>query len=340
MNSLGLGRQDSIRNPFNIGVDYIPTGFKDWVVIDQIQKIPTLLNQVHRLIEEKKFKFVLTGSSARKLRRQGVNLLDGRAFTQHAYPLTALELGNQFDLQKVLKTGLLPLSYLDEESKSYLASYIVTYIKEEIQQEGIVRNLDAFTRFLEAATFSQGQVLNLSNVAKDCAVERKSVTNYFSILQDLLLSYQLPVFSLRAKRALISHEKFFFFDCGVFRYLRPRGPLDSESEILGASVETLVLQELMARNEYQNWDYKISYWHTKDHLEVDFVLYGERGFHGIEIKSASRIRDEELKGLLSFGQDYPKAKLWLIYTGKEKKIYKNIQFIPLNDFLTSMDEHV
>lgn len=177
-------------------------------------------------------------------------------------------------------------------------------------------------------------------MAKDCAVERKSVVNYFSILQDLLLSYQIPIFSLRAKRALIKHEKFYFFDCGVFRYLRPRGPLDSESEILGASVETLVLQELMARNEYQQWEYKISFWHTKDHLEVDFIAYGERGFHAIEVKSSSRIRDEDLKGLVTFSEDYPKAKLWLIYSGAERRIYKNIQIVPLDDFLLKMDQYI
>lgn len=318
----------------------IPTQHKGWVIIDEIQKIPALLDEVHRLIEERKIKFVLTGSSARKLKKSGVNLLAGRAYTQHAYPLTAYELKEKFDVKKALQSGLLPKAYLEEDYKSFLASYVATYLKEEVLQEGLVRNIGSFARFLEAASFSQAQVINYSNVSTDCSVERKTVTNFFQILEDLLLSYNLSIFSLKAKRELIKHRKFYFFDVGVFKQIRPRGPLDVESEILGPSVETLVLQELMARNEYQGWDYKISYWHTKTHLEVDFILYGERGLKAIEVKSGARVRDQDLEGLLEFKKDYPKAELFLVYVGTDKKRYKEVLLVPLDEFLLNADSYL
>ncbi len=331
--------QSLLANPSRL-TDLIPDNHKSWVMIDEIQKIPPLLDEVHHLIEERKLKFVLTGSSSRKLRSAGVNLLAGRAYMQHAFPLTALELGSRFDLKRALKTGLLPEAYLGEDYRSYLAAYIAAYLREEVQQEGLVRNLGSFSRFLEAASFSQGQVLNYSNISADCAVERKTVNNFFDLLQDLLLAHTLDVFALRAKRELIKHRKFYFFDVGVFNQLRPRGPLDSEEEIRGPSVETLVYQELLARNEYLDWNYKINFWHTRDHIEVDFILYGERGFHAIEVKSSSRLRDTDFDGLLEFKKDYPKAKLFLIYGGTEQKVIKNVQVIPLGHFLLHAEKWV
>ncbi len=179
--------QSLLANPSRMEL-LIPLKHKDWVVIDEIQKIPALLDEVHRLIEEKKFRFVLTGSSARKLKRAGANLLAGRAHSQHSYPLTALELGDNFDIKRALKSGMLPKAYLEDEYKDFLASYVATYLKEEVQQEGLVRNIGSFARFLEAASFSQGQILNYSNVSADASVERKTVTNFFQILEDLLLA--------------------------------------------------------------------------------------------------------------------------------------------------------
>lgn len=318
----------------------IPSNHSSWIVIDEIQKIPELLDEVHRLIEQRRMKFVLTGSSARKLRRSGANLLAGRAHSQHSFPLTALELKDQFDVKRALKSGLLPTAYLEPEYKGFLASYVSTYLKEEVQQEGLVRNIGAFARFLEVASFSQAQILNYSNVSADSSIERKTVTNFFQILDDLLLAHFLEVFSLRAKRELIKHKKFFFFDVGVYQQIRPRGPLDSDSEILGASVETLILQELLARNEYQEWEYKISFWHTKNHVEVDFILYGKRGLHAIEVKSGSRLREQDFQGLLEFKSDYPKANLIFVYSGHETKVYKDIQIVPLEKFLIETEKWV
>ncbi len=317
--------------------DFMGTKKWDWVIIDEIQKIPALLDEVHLLIEEKKQKFILTGSSARKLKRSGANLLAGRAYTSHSYPFTSLELGKAFDLNTSLKYGMLPKAQLEGEKKQYLASYVQTYLKEEVQQEGLVRNLGTFARFLEAASFSQGQVINYSNVASECSIERKTVTNYFELLEDLLLSRTLEVFALRAKRELIKQKKFYFFDTGVFRQIRPTGPLDSDSEINGASLETLVMQELMARNEYLNANYKINYWHTRNHLEVDFILYGEKGFKAIEVKSSSRIREKDCIGLLEFKKDYPKSELFFIYGGSEEKYHNDIKFIPAETFFKEKD---
>lgn len=326
--------QRLLANPSRL-VDYIPKNFKNWIIIDEIQKIPRLLDEVHRLIENKKWRFILTGSSARKLRKSGVNLLAGRAFTHYSHPLCALELGKQFNLSKALEVGLLPKSYLEEDSLSFLASYVSTYLKEEVLQEGLVRNLAPFMRFLESASFSQAQVINYSNIAADCSVERKTVSNYFLLLEDLMLAHFIDVFSLRAKRELIKHKKFYFFDVGVFKQLRPKGPLDSKEELNGAAFETLILQELIARNEYLQMGYKISFWHTKDHKEVDFILYGEKGFKAIEVKSSSRFRDKDLEGLLEFQKDYPKADLYFIYLGADKKVYKNINIIPAESFFNS-----
>jgi predicted AAA+ superfamily ATPase len=269
--------------------NHIPRNSHAWIVIDEIQKIPELLDEVHRLIEKYKYKFVLTGSSARKLKRKGPNLLAGRALTCSFYPLTAAELGDHFDLNLSLQYGTLPSVYLEDDPKKYLESYVRTYLEEEIRQEGLTRNLGMFARFLEAASFSQGSVLNVSSVARESAVDRKVVENYFSILEDLSIAYQVPVFTKRAKRRLIAHSKFYFFDAGVYRAIRPKGPLDTPEEIDGAALETLFLQELMALNSLLDLGYSIHYWRTTDNREVDFVLYGEKGILAFEIKRTARI---------------------------------------------------
>jgi len=247
---------DLIANPQRLE-NFIPKNFNDWVIIDEVQRIPELLNEVHRLIEKNKYKFILTGSSARKIRRKGVNLLAGRALSCHLYPLTTGELGKDFDLSRSLAYGQLPCVYTEENPKAYLESYIKTYLEEEIRYEGLARNLGAFSRFLEAASFSQGSILNISSVARDCGVERKVVENYFTILEDLLIAYKVPVFSKRAKRRLAAHPKFYFFDAGIYRVLRPSGPLDLPEEIEGHAFETLFLQELLAINAYLEIGYNI-----------------------------------------------------------------------------------
>ncbi len=306
------------------------------ILIDEIQKVPSLLNTVHRLIEEKKYNFLLTGSSARKLRSKGVNLLAGRAYSKNFHPLTTLELRSDFNLNFSLEFGFLPAIFSEPSPKDYLQSYVATYLKEEVLQEGLVRNLSGFARFLEAASFSQGSVLNITNVAMECAVERRVVSNYFSILEDLLIAFRLPVFSRKAQRRLITHPKFYFFDCGVYRSIRPLGPLDNNSEIEGIALETLVLQQLRAINDNQNLGYEIFFWKTRERQEVDFVLYGENGFHAIEVKRSATYRASDLSGLKLFKEDYPQAKAYLLYLGSEVRNESGITIMPVTKFLNEI----
>ena len=320
-----------VANPQRLDL-LIPQGHRDWVIIDEVQKIPALLDEVHRLIERRKIRFVLTGSSARKLKAKGVNLLAGRALSCRLYPLTSQELGRDFDLSRSLQYGHLPKASLSKTPRRFLSSYVQTYLKEEIQQEGLTRNIQGFARFLEAASFSQANVLSMAAVARDCSLHRKVVEEYFTILQDLLMSYELPVFTKRAKRKLVAHPKFYFFDVGVYRAMRPQGPLDSDADIEGPALETLVLQELTALNAYHYWDYQISYWRTQGKQEVDFVLYGKKGFHAIEVKRSSRLRDGDLDSLMTFVEDYPQAKAILLYTGTRKMNVRNISIIPIENF--------
>ncbi len=316
----------------------IPEGFKDWIIIDEVQRVPELLNEVHRLIEKYRYKFVLTGSSARKIKRTGQNLLAGRALTYYMHPLTVPELGKDFNIGHALKYGQLPSVYTEKNPRAYLESYVKTYLEEEIQQEGLTRNLAGFARFLEAASFSQGSILNISSVARECSVERKVVESYFSILEDLLMAYRVPVFTKKAKRRMISHPKFFFFDAGVYRALRPAGPLDMPEEIEGISLETLLFQELNAANTDYGSGYKIYYWRTAVNAEVDFVLYGDKGIRAFEIKRTSRVSGAMLKGLKSFLQDYPMSKAYFIYGGSRQMRDGKISIIPIDDALRRLPE--
>lgn len=317
---------------------YIPKSHKDWVIIDEVQKIPPLLDEIHRLIEKDRLKFILTGSSARKLRRRSTNLLAGRALTQNLYPLTASELGKDFDLAHSLRFGHLPCAYTEMDPKAYLESYVKTYLQEEIQQEGLTRNIGAFSRFLEAASFSQGSILNISAVSRDCSVERKVVEEYFNILEDLLLAERIPVFSKRAKRRVVLHPKFYFFDTGIYRTLRPKGPLDSPEFIEGHAYETLFFQELKAINHYLNFGYQIFYWKTTTNLEVDFVLYGEKGILAFEIKREERLRPESLRGLKAFLEEYPQAKAYLVYGGSRLMKEGEIEVWPFAKCLQELPE--
>jgi uncharacterized protein len=318
--------------------DSIPAQFSDWVVIDEVQRLPELLNEVHRLVELRKLRFILTGSSARKLRKKGVNLLAGRALTRFMHPLAALELGRDFDLVRALRFGCLPLACTGENPKDYLYSYVATYLREEVQQEGFSRNLGAFSRFLETASFSQGSVLNMAAVARDCSVSAKAVEDYFSILEDLLISVRVPVFSKRAKRRTVAHPKFYFFDPGVFQAIRPRGPLDSPEEIQGPALETLMLQQLRALNDYLDLGYEITYWRTSSGEEVDFVLYGERGLRAFEVKAAHNIRSGDLRGMRRFLSDYPQTKAYLIYTGERRLHERGIEIMPFVDCVKELKD--
>jgi len=304
------------------------------VVIDEVQKLPELLEVVHGLIEEKTgLRFVLTGSSARKLRRGGVNLLGGRATATTMHPFLAAELGQAFQLEEALRVGMLPVVRGAADPAETLRGYSGLYLREEVQAEGLVRNIGAFSRFLEGISFSQASVLNLANVARECQVNRKTVEGFLEVLEDLLLAFRLPVFSRRAKRALAVHPKFFFFDVGVFRSIRPVGPLDSTAEIDGAALEGLVAQHLRAWCDLSAGGHQLHYWQTSTQVEVDFVIYGEGGLYALEVKNTDRVRPEDLRGLKSFGDDYPESRRYLLYRGKERLLRDGILILPAEAFL-------
>jgi predicted AAA+ superfamily ATPase len=307
------------------------------IIIDEIQKAPDLLPVVHTLIEQKHgLTFILTGSSVRKLKKTGVDLLAGRALKKNMHPFMAAELGDLFDIQKALTIGLVPIVAAALNPEEVLKTYIDIYLREEVQMEGLVRDLGAFSRFLEAATLSQGQMVNVTNVAADCQVERKSVEGYFKIVEDLLIGFTLPVFTKRAKRAVVAHPKFYFFDCGVYRSIRPKGPLDSPQEITGAALEGLVAQHLKAWIEYGGHDVSIHFWRTRAGSEVDFILYGDSIFLAIEVKASFRIKAENLRGLKAFMQDYPQSKAVLLYMGKDRLRMEGISCIPCPKFLAGL----
>lgn len=327
-----------LKNPHDIEA-MIPKGFKDWIIIDEVQKIPPLLNEVHRLIEKKRYRFILTGSSARTLKRKGVNLLAGRALYYKMFPLTAMELGTDFEIKKSLQLGHLPMVYSKEvDPEKYLQAYIHVYLREEVMQEGLVRNAGAFARFLQTASFSQGSTLNITEVAREVGIERKTVEDYFQITEDLLLARRIPVFTKRAKRKTVSHPKFYYFDVGVYRALRPMGPFDLPEEAEGPGLESLVLQEILAINHYFDLNYEIFFWRTTDQLEVDFILYGPKGLVAIEVKRSKKITSGDLKALKAFKSDYPTAKPYIFYGGNKRLYFNDIEAIPVTEALTMLPE--
>ena len=306
-------------------------------IIDEVQKAPKLLDSIHGLCEEyQTHQFILTGSSARKLRRGGVNLLAGRLILTHFHPFMAAELGNEFSLDAALRNGLIPLVVSANSPGKTLESYIALYLKEEVKEEGLVRDIGAFARFLEVISFSHGSILNLSNIARECHVSRKVVENYLSIIEDLLLGYKLPVFNKRARRKMTVQPKFYLFDAGVYYHLRPKGPLDSPDEISGMALEGLVLQHLKAWCDYSDNQVNCYFWRSRGGAEVDFVLYGENHFHALEVKNTKYIHPKTLKSLKTFMSDYPESTAVLLYRGTDKLVVDGIICWPVDDFLLQL----
>ncbi len=308
------------------------------VVIDEVQRVPELLNVVHALIESGRgHRFVLTGSSARKLRRGGVNLLAGRAVMRSMHPFMAGEMEGRFDLDAALRLGSVPTVVAAEDPESALAAYAALYVEQEVRAEGLARDVGSFSRFLEAAAFSQAATLNVSDLARECETSRSTVAGYLELLEDLLLSFRLPVFTRRAKRRLVAHPRFFYFDCGVFRSLRPAGPFDRPSEIDGAALEGLVGQHLRAWLRYKESNARLHYWRTRGGAEVDFVVYGTPGLWAIDVMNADRVRPADLRGLTSFGEEYAEARRILLYRGEHRLVRKGILCLPVGRFLTGLN---
>lgn len=308
------------------------------VVIDEIQKIPELLPLIHALIEEKAdYQFILTGSSARKLKREGVDLLGGRAFMCHMNPFFAAELKELFSLEKAITMGLLPIVWDSSTPELILKNYCGLYLKEEIQAEGLVRNIYNYARFLEVISFSHASLLNTSNIARECDISRTTVDTYIEILIDMLLAFKVEVFTKRAKREVTKQPKFYLFDAGVYHAIRPKGPLDRTEEIGGSSLEGLVAQHLRAWIEMQTENYQLCFWRTRTKLEVDFIIYGANEFSAIEVKNSLSISPKDLHGLLAFAEEYPEAEPLLLYRGTKRQIIKGIKILPVDDFLRSID---
>ena len=308
-----------------------------FVVVDEVQRVPELLTVVHQLIEERAGpRFILTGSSARKLKREGVDLLAGRAVVRSMHPFMAAELGEAFDLERALTDGLLPVVWDSAHPADTLSAYAGLYVREEVQAEALVRDLGGFHRFLEALSFSQASILNLAEVARECQVSRKTVEGYLGILEDLLLAFRLPVFTRRSRREVTAHPKLFFSDVGVFRALRPAGPLDRPEEIGGAALEGLVAQHLRAWLDYSRTDAELSFWRTRAGSEVDFVVYGPDAFAAIEVKHGTEIRPADLRSLRSFHDEYPQAELRLLYRGTETLEIEGIRCLPCERFLLGL----
>ena len=307
------------------------------VVIDEVQRVPELLQVVHQLIElDKRLRFVLTGSSARKLRRTGVDLLAGRAALTTMHPFMAAELGAGFSLDRALVQGLIPLVVDAAEPDVVLRSYAALYVREEVQAEGLVRNVGAFSRFLEAVSFSHAAVLNVSNLARECQVERKVAGSYVDVLRDLMLAFTLPVFTRRARRSMTTHPKLYLVDAGLFRSLRPTGPFDRPEELAGAALEGLVAQHLRAWIAYSNRDDSLSFWRTRAGNEVDFVLYGESGLFAIEVKSSATLHPRDFSGLRAFAEDYPIATPVLLYRGPRRIQERGVLCLPCEPFLRTL----
>lgn len=307
------------------------------MVVDEVQRAPALLDVVHEQIETRRgITFVLTGSSARKLRRAGVNLLGGRAVACTMHPFMAAELGDAFDLEAALRLGLVPLVWNAPDPAAARDAYLSLYIREEVQAEGMVRDLGGFARFLEAASFSHGGVLSVAAIARECEVSRKSVEGYLEILEDLLLAFRVPVFTRRAKRNLTTHPKLFWFDAGVFRSARPAGPLDRPEEAAGAALEGLVAQHLRAWISYSRRDLDLFFWRTKSGSEVDFVLYGKDGFWALEVKNARRVHPHDVRTLAAFAADYPEARVALLHRGTGRLLVDRVLCLPADEFLRQL----
>lgn len=309
------------------------------IIIDEVQKAPQLLSTVHHILESDDFpkvQFVLTGSSARKLKAQGVDLLAGRALVKSMHPFMATELGSKFSLSKVLETGLIPLVWSSENPVETLDSYIGIYLKEEVKQEGLVRKVESFSRFLEVMCFSHAEIINLSNISRESGIKRTTLDGYMSILEDLLLGYRVHSFKIKNRKQTVESEKFYYFDIGVFKSLCPSGILENPEQFKGQALEGLVAQHLRAWTSYRNKKENLYFWRTAADTEVDFVVYGPNTFFAVEVKSSKTIKKEYLSGLKSFAEDYPKATRYFLYMGKEEHTINGIKCMPVELFLSNL----
>jgi predicted AAA+ superfamily ATPase len=314
-------------------VEALPS--RSWVVVDEVQKLPALLGEVHGLIADhgSRYRFALSGSSARKLRRLDVDLLAGRAINRTFFPLTTAELSYRFDVDDLLAFGSLPSVRSEpEHAIDILEAYVGNYLQEEIRQEALVKDLDSFTRFLEVAAIVNGDVANVASIARDAGVARPTVQRYFQTLVDTLIGFWLPAWRPRRKVKEVAHSKFFFFDTGVVRALLQRLRDSIGSDERGHLLETLVLHELRAAMSIQNLGGSLSYWRTPSGSEVDFVWSRGRASVGIEVKAATTWRREFGHALAEMKSERVVRRAFGVYLGREPLVAKGVTVLPLAEF--------
>ena len=305
---------------------------KPFIVIDEIQKVPTLLDEVHWLIENRQLHFALCGSSARKVKRGHANLLGGRAIRYELQGLVSAELGGHFDLDRILNHGYLPSHYDKPNPRRHIQAYVSEYLKEEIAAEGLVRNLPAFAHFLDAVALTDSEIVNYANIASDCGVASNTVKEYFQILQDTLLGTMLNAYKKRPKRKVSQTAKFYFNDIGIVNLLAKRKTLTPGSELYGKALENWVFHELKCHSLYSEIFYDLSYWRLSTGAEVDFII-GDMQV-AIEVKASSNIKNAHLKGLRELIKDQPQVgqRIIVCLESKERITEDNIRILPVKDF--------
>lgn len=305
------------------------------VILDEAQKVPQVLDEVHWLIENRKLSFIICGSSARKLKHGHSNLLGGRAWRFELFPLVSAELGD-VDLLRALNHGLIPSHYLQgDDYKKSLKAYAQDYLKEEVFAEGLTRNIPAFSRFFDAFAYSHGELTNYSNIARDCGIDAKTVKEYYQILVDTLLAVRIEPFKKRQSRQVITKaSKYYLFDVGVAGYITKRNIEEEKGVEFGKAFEHFIAMELFAYRSYSGLDFDINFWRTKTGLEVDFVLAG--GKVAVEIKSASRIDSKDLAGLEAFIEEYSPKRAVVVSNERQKRIHGRIEVFPWSVFLSEL----
>ena len=312
------------------------------IIIDEVQKIPLLLDEVHYLIENEGLQFILCGSSARKLRRGGANLLGGRAWGYNFYPLTYKEV-HDFNLLKAFNHGLIPSHYLSSNPQKSIKSYVNEYLKEEIQAEGLVRNLPSFARFLDSLSYSIGELTNFSNIARDCGVDSKTVKEYYQILVDTMLgTFIYPYNKKSTRQTIISSPKFYLFDVGVANFLKGINLSSLKGEEAGKSLENFILMELLAYRGISDKDFHIEFWRTNKGLEVDFIL--ENGKYAIEVKLTNQVNKIDIKGLIAFKEENPKCTCYVVSQDPRPRKMSienigDISILPYKEFLDRLWSH-
>jgi predicted AAA+ superfamily ATPase len=321
------------RNPELLREELKEADPSNLIIIDEVQKIPQLLNEVHWLTSNRNIRFVLCGSSARKLIRCGANLLGGRALRTVMYPLVSAEIPN-FDLNKAIQNGMLPRHYTAQNPQRRLQSYIGDYLNEEIRAEALSRNLLSFTRFMEIAAQCSGEMIVYKNIAQDCGVSANTVKEYFNILEQTMIGYLVSGFTATSKRRAIAAPKFYYFDVGIVNYLLKRDNMGQGTEGFGHAFEHLIIQELIAYLGYTFSNEKLTYWRTSGGSEVDCII--GNGRIAVEIKSCNEVKPRHIKGLKAFQEDFPQARLIVVSLDKYKRVMSDVEIFPATEFLSEL----